>query len=67
MPRCKHCNKTNSFTLICKCNNEYCTTHYLPEKHGCEMMNAFKSEAYDNNKKKLNKTLEKDQPEWIIR
>jgi predicted nucleic acid binding AN1-type Zn finger protein len=65
MNRCKKCSCKSSFFLKCKCGNEYCTKHILPEIHECIEMGSFRKEAYEKNKKMLIEASKKDKVEWI--
>lgn len=33
---CKQCSKKLLYSFKCRCKNEYCIKHKLPEKHNCE-------------------------------
>lgn len=36
MPSCSNCNQSDGITYTCSyCNEKYCSTHRLPEKHNC--------------------------------
>ncbi len=32
---CVHCKKKSVILIHCKCDNQYCIKHQLPEKHNC--------------------------------
>jgi len=63
--RCKHCGRTSSFLIDCKCGNSYCTKHQLPELHSCAAMSTFQKDAQEKNEKLLLKGAQKEKPEWI--
>ena len=55
-PRCFVCRKKTK-TLIpfyCSyCDNNFCTSHRLPEEHNCKNYNIAKINSFVSNKKKL--------------
>lgn len=47
MEGCYHCNKRAPYLEQCHyCNQRYCTTHYLAEKHKCPQVMAFSADTY---------------------
>lgn len=63
--RCKKCNGKSSFLFDCRCNNSYCSKHFLPEIHECAQIELFKKESYEKNKNKLIEQAEKEKKEWV--
>ncbi len=51
---CCFCNK-QKLLFKCKCNNDYCLKHLLPEIHDCKNMLYFKQISWDKNKIDLEK------------
>lgn len=36
MTKCKKCKKQNYLIFNCRCGNQYCLIHRLPEEHECD-------------------------------
>lgn len=60
--KCKKCKNISSLMLfICKCNNKYCLSCLLPEKHNCSF------DYVKENKDKLKNSLEKVENKKIVK
>ena len=48
--RCNECNKKSHILFKCKCLNEYCNKHILPEIHKCKNIELYNAESFEKNK-----------------
>ena len=53
MTVCVICKKYKFLLIECKCGNNYCTYHILPEKHKCEKLFDFHRKDKELNTENL--------------
>ena len=57
--RCASCSKKLSIvsSFSCKCDNNYCAIHRMPEDHICSKLDVYKKEGISLLEKKLIKVV----------
>jgi predicted nucleic acid binding AN1-type Zn finger protein len=62
--KCGECSK--KLTIVskfsCKCDNNYCAIHRMPENHQCSHINIFKQNGIDKLQKQLIKVVNQKVP-----
>ena len=62
--RCGACSKklTIVSSFSCKCDNNYCAIHRIPENHECSHISMFKQDGIDKLQKQLIKVVNQKVP-----